>query len=98
MNSPPPVYSPDISNTPGPPAYEPPTSYQIGQNTLTESLVNVEHIKIHLALLGAFAELKEEVKGSNRRFPVDVEASDSEQRWEWFISLAVERYAQRVRF
>ena len=42
------------------PTYTAPTNFSIGSQ-LTEPLVNISQIKAHLALLHAFAELKNEV-------------------------------------
>ena len=71
------------------PTYTAPTNFSIGSQ-LTEPLVNISQIKAHLALLHAFAELKNEVEGLQEgtivQMPVDLS-----RRWPWFVGLAVQR-------
>ena len=75
-----------------------PSSFSIGSHKLTEPLVNIASVKAHLALLGAFANLKERIETCA---PDDLPDSarslsntpEAPQRWVWFVTLAVERYA-----
>ena len=71
-----------------PPCYTFPTSYAVGGNHVS-LLVTISEVKGHLALLRAFAELKQKVEGWNTgRSEVPL---DSEKRWVWFVDRAVER-------
>ena len=76
------------------PTYTAPTNFSIGSQ-LTEPLVNISQIKAHLALLHAFAELKNEVEelqeGTILQMPADLE-----RRWAWFVALAVRRSVLQV--
>ena len=75
-----------------------PSSFSIGSHKLSEPLVDIASVKAHLALLGAFASLKERIEtcapdnlpDSARGLSNTPEAP---QRWIWFVTLAVERYA-----
>ena len=69
----------------------PPTTYTVGQHQ-TLPLVHARHLKGHLALLHAFDTLRRDVEGGDlSRFPPDACVMDTEMRWGWFLSLAVER-------
>ena len=72
------------------PTYTVPTNFSIGSQ-LTEPLVNISQIKAHLALLHAFAELKNEVEGLQEEGTIVQMPVDLERRWPWFVGLAVQR-------
>lgn len=71
------------------PKYTAPSTFSIG-DTVTEPLVGLPEIKGHLALLHAFAELKKQV-GSADTSNVSYVPENKEQKWAWFVGLAVER-------
>jgi hypothetical protein len=77
------------------PAYSFPTSFKIGGRTTDGLLVNIPEIKAHLALLGAFTSLKEQVEASKDLIR-DVPLS-AERRWPYFVSLAAERCVKSFR-
>jgi len=74
--------------------------YSIGMVVTPGPLVDLLHVKGHLAILRALGELKDRVR------EMDVEVSvgkgegakdvfvlkEKEKRWGWFVALAVERY------
>ena len=69
-----------------------PAQFLIGASYTEGPLVNIPEIKGHLALLRMFAELRNNVAGlgldSAPSIPVE-----TEERWSWFVGLAVERCA-----
>jgi len=79
-----------ISRDDSPAIYATPTQFLIGASHTKGQLVNVPEIKGHLALLRMFTELKNKVAGlgpdSAPYIPLE-----KEQRWGWFVALAVER-------
>lgn len=69
----------------------PPATYTVGRRQ-THPLIHTQHLKGHLVLLHAFDTLRRDVEsGDLSRFPQDARIMDSETRWAWFVSLAVER-------
>ena len=87
----PPAYS--VGDDHQPPKYSPPTSFVIGTKTLAEPLVHVNELKTHLALLRAFKVLRTTVEESKAtEWPELVQPLDPQQRWAWFVGLAVDRY------
>ena len=81
-----------ITDNPGPPpTYTAPTQFSIGSHITPEPLVNIPQIKAHLALLHAFAELKNEVEGL-KEGAIPQMPADLERRWAWFVALAVQRF------
>lgn len=80
-----------------PPSYSPPSAYNIGPHALVNPLVGVEQLKAHLGLLKALYDLRQVVEAGDDQFPELVQAMGPEQKWGWFISLAVERQVT-VRF
>jgi len=90
-NSPNPGRQVDANNTEAlpPPNYTPPTKFAIGSSTTTQPLVRIVEVKGHLALLHAFAELKNQVDALE--VPVPHVPKDKERKWAWFVALAVER-------
>jgi hypothetical protein len=82
-----------------PPAYSTfPTAFVIGQQETDGSLVDAAQVNGHLALLNAFASLKQQVSSLPFTNWRDYEAQvrllpqASDERWRWFVSLAVERF------
>ncbi|TFY50729.1 hypothetical protein EVG20_g11361 [Dentipellis fragilis] len=70
-----------------------PTVFRIGSQTLEEPIVQPKHVKCHLNLLRAFHELREKVEaGTDTRIPPSVRPMEKDQRWAWFVGLAVERF------
>lgn len=75
-----------------PPAYTPPSSFKVGQRTLTSPLVHADELKVHLSLLRAFKRLRTTVEaGEVAAWPELVRKLEAPQRWAWFIGLAVDR-------
>ena len=83
-----------------PPAYQPPTTFLIGTHEVDTSLVQIKDLKLHLALLRAFSELRKQVEeqtgSAYTHFPPEVKQLSPERRWTWFVHLAVERSVCRV--
>ena len=79
-----------MDNLAPPPTYTAPTQFSIGSQLTPEPLVNISQIKAHLALLHAFAELKNEVEGLQEG-TIPQMSADLEGRWLWFVGLAVQR-------
>ncbi|KZV73874.1 hypothetical protein PENSPDRAFT_251450 [Peniophora sp. CONT] len=84
-----------------PPAYQPPTTFLIGTHKLDSSLVQIKDLKLHLALLHAFAELRTQVENQTgdaaAYFPQEAQQLSPERRWTWFVHLAVERFERWTR-
>ncbi|KAF9535191.1 hypothetical protein CPB83DRAFT_924921 [Crepidotus variabilis] len=74
-----------------PPTYTVPTQFKVGNRSTKAPLVSIQEIKGHLALLNAFAELKNEVDGVTATTIHGV-TLDKERRWGWFVGCAVERF------
>jgi hypothetical protein len=67
-------------------------------DSATSTLVGVSEVKTHLALLHAFANLKSHIENlENEAFPYYIPRSN-EQKWGWFVGLAVERYVLYIKF
>ncbi|THH07932.1 hypothetical protein EW146_g9155, partial [Bondarzewia mesenterica] len=93
---PPPAYTaaglPTYTTTEVPPSSQPPI-LRIGSRILASPFVNTRQLKLHLDLLGAFYELRRKVEaGQDPRLPRQVGNLLPEQRWAWFVGLAVERF------
>jgi len=67
-----------------------PRTFKVGSQ-LTKPLVQPEQIIGHLKLLNAFSVMRLKVEDGDPRFPDLVREMSAEKRWEWFVSLAVER-------
>ncbi|KAI0050300.1 hypothetical protein FA95DRAFT_1603654 [Auriscalpium vulgare] len=80
------------SNRPGFPGV-----YRIGTANLQVPLVKVKHLQCHLNLLGAFAQLRQEVEASDAALPEAAMRLETERRWAWFVGLAVERFERWVK-
>lgn len=85
-----PAYARTAENVPSP-SYSPPARYAIGKHRLAQSLVSLEDVKTHLALLAAFYGLQQKVEAGHPGFPGLANEMSAEQRWGWFVALAVER-------
>ena len=70
-------------------------TYTIGESKLTESLVPLEHLKVHLHLLRAFKNLRTQVDNADN-LPDGTGILGPSQRGAWFVTLAVERRASHV--
>ncbi|VDB87855.1 unnamed protein product [Peniophora sp. CBMAI 1063] len=85
-----------------PPAYQPPTTFLIGIHKIDTSLVQVKDLKLHLALLRAFTELRAQVENQTGdaavHFPQEVKQLSPERRWTWFVNLAVERFERWTQY
>ncbi|KAJ3522713.1 hypothetical protein NMY22_g11767 [Coprinellus aureogranulatus] len=95
---PPPSYTP--TQAPGspstnvdsaPPAYVFPSRYEVGGKVTERPLVDIASLKGHLALLNAFARLKEKVEAATFDRVLHV-PQDGEAKWSWFVGLAAERF------
>lgn len=81
----------DPGSTKPSPTYAFPTSFSIGRQSVN-AVVSPEQLKGHLALLRIFYALRTTVEDAqDERFPAWARNITPEQRWSWFISLAVER-------
>ncbi len=81
---------PPPTQVPPPPTYTVLTRFTIGQSRTDGPLVSIPEIKAHLALLHAFAELKNSVDAVEVPIVSNV-PQDKEKRWTWFVGCAVER-------
>ncbi|KAI0792010.1 hypothetical protein C8Q75DRAFT_805056 [Abortiporus biennis] len=100
--SPPPYLESKVDGSSPPDYYSSPTSYKIGTQILTAPLVNVIQLKVHLALLRAFKQLRNDTDNTNLADLHNLELSqfcqqlDKDQRWTWLLTLAVERFQRWV--
>jgi hypothetical protein len=106
---PPPPYSESESESPPPcPSYYPeqpfassshtrdtPSTFRVGLHDLRDPLVQIKHLKLHLLFLGALHDLRRRVESSSELPPLICEL-DGEQRWSWFVNLAVERRVTHI--
>ena len=82
--------------SPEPPSYED-TAFSIGTRIVSQPLVSTEQLKSHLRLLGMFALMKRKVQDPDldpqlsEAIPALAKALSPEERWVWFLELAVER-------
>jgi len=78
-----------------PPSYNN-TSFTIGSWTVSCPLVSIGQLKSHLRLLGIFMLMKQKVENPDSNpcgtIPPLARAPPPEERWVWFLELAVERY------
>ena len=108
---PPPPYSESESESPVPcPLYCPeqpfassshardtPSTFRVGLRDLCDPLVQIKHLKLHLLFLGALHDLRRRVESSTEgSLPPLVGELDGEQRWSWFVNLAVERRVTHI--
>jgi hypothetical protein len=99
---PPPPYEHSLLSSPPYSAEQPSASsshsgdisltFHVGLHELRDPLVQVKHIKLHLCFLDALCDLRRRVESLNDTpwCPLVTEL-DGEQRWSWFVNLAVER-------
>lgn len=82
--------------SPEPPSYDN-TAFFIGTRTVAHPLVSTEQLKSHLRLLGMFALMKRKVQDPSldpqlsEAIPALAMTLSPEERWVWFLELAVER-------
>lgn len=106
---PPPPYSESVSLGPCPLYFpeQPLTSssrprdtastFHVGLRDLHDPLVQIKHVRLHLLFLGALHDLRRRVESSNQgSWPPLIGELDGEQRWSWFVNLAVERFQRWV--
>lgn len=91
--APPPGYNANApSNAPPSYTHDFPEEFTINSKRVP-AFVNVAQLKTHLRLLGAFHDLRSMVEaGEDVRIPAQVRDFEADQRWGWFVNLAVERY------
>ncbi|TFK20550.1 hypothetical protein FA15DRAFT_720164, partial [Coprinopsis marcescibilis] len=77
------------------PSYTFPTKFVIGRVQTDGLLVTIPQVKGHLAMLNAFAELKDDVNAWPDNIPNM--PFNSKKRWAWFVNMAVERFDRWVR-
>ena len=94
----------DDSPSPGtglPPSYDN-TTFAIGGRTVSPPLVSIEQLKSHLRLLGMFMLMKQKVEDPDSdpqladMMPFLAKALSPEERWVWFLELAVDRYVSAL--
>ncbi|GBE89583.1 hypothetical protein SCP_1602460 [Sparassis crispa] len=68
-----------------------PSAYHIGDATLHAPLVELDHLRAHLALLRAFKALRTLIEDADE-LGLQALRMDSTARWAWFVGLAVERF------
>ena len=67
-------------------------TFPVGLHELHDPLVQVKHLKLHILFLGALHDLRRRVESINEAsWPPLISELDGEQRWSWFVNLAVER-------
>jgi hypothetical protein len=72
-------------------------TFRIGLHDLHDPLVQIKHLRLHLLFLGALHDLRRRVESSNEGlWPLLVCELDGEQRWSWFVHLAVERQVSHI--
>ncbi|KAI0248716.1 hypothetical protein BJV78DRAFT_1276476 [Lactifluus subvellereus] len=107
MDTPPPPYS--ESPGPSPPhsteqpsasssrSQDTPLTFHVGLHELRGPLVQVKHLKLHLCFLGALHDLRKRVESLiDPTWSPLISERDGEQRWSWFVNLAVERFQRWV--
>ncbi|TFY79965.1 hypothetical protein EWM64_g4047 [Hericium alpestre] len=89
----PPEATPSASSGATPSAAALPATLRVGGRMVKATLVDPEDVKVHLGLLRAFWELRQTVEVRlDARFPPFARTMHPEQRWAWFVTLAVERF------
>ncbi|KAI0049887.1 hypothetical protein FA95DRAFT_1488384 [Auriscalpium vulgare] len=67
--------------------------FRVGRKELHGPLVEAKHLKLHLGLLGAFVQLRQQLEaGRDAGLPEPAMRLEAERRWAWFVGLAVERF------
>ncbi|KZT69342.1 hypothetical protein DAEQUDRAFT_274785 [Daedalea quercina L-15889] len=73
--------------------------YKIGSRVNTQSLVDADHVKTHLGLLGAFMDLRQKVESyPDENIPECARPLKQSHRWAWFVGLAVERFHRWLKY
>ena len=68
------------------------STFPVGLHDLHDPLVQIKHLKLHLRFLGAMHDLRRRVESINEAsWSPLISELDGEQRWSWFVNLAVER-------
>ena len=74
-----------------------PSTFRVGLRDLRDPLVQIKHLKLHLHFLGALHDLKRRVESASEgSLPPLTSELDGEQRWSWFVNLAVERQVTHI--
>ena len=104
---PPPPYSEFVSPAPRGPeepltsssrAQDTPSSFRVGLHDLHDPLVRIKHLRLHLLFLDALHDLRRRIESSNEgSWSPLIGELDGEQRWSWFVNLAVERRVLHIR-
>jgi hypothetical protein len=72
-------------------------TFHVGLRELQDSLVQIKHLKLHLCFLGALHDLRRRVESAaDASWSPQIRELDGEQRWSWFVNLAVERFQRWV--
>lgn len=80
-----------------PPRYLERTRFPVGGKTPKGPFATISQLKAHLGLLRAFRELKNRVtdleanRDAHDKLPLLARELDPQQRWVWFLELALER-------
>ncbi|KAI0265155.1 hypothetical protein BC834DRAFT_802695, partial [Gloeopeniophorella convolvens] len=104
-DAPPPPYSerPEALNSSPPNPEQPVASssrssntspmFHVGLRAIHAPLVEIRHLRLHLSLLYALQGLRTRVESANEpSWPPLASSLGGEQRWTWFVNLAVERF------
>ncbi|KAH8986680.1 hypothetical protein EDB92DRAFT_2020747 [Lactarius akahatsu] len=98
VHEPSPLYSPSqplASSSSG--SRDKPLTFHVGLHELQDSPVKIKHLKLHLCFLGALHDLRKKVQSKTyATWPPLIRKLDGEQRWSWFVNLAVERFQRWV--
>ena len=74
-----------------------PSTFRVGHRDLCGPLVQIKHLKLHLLFLSALHDLRRRVESSSEgSLPPLIGELDGEQRWSWFVYLAVERQVTHI--
>lgn len=92
----------DASSQLGVPSQAPytfPETFSIGHKQTTGPLVTPSQLKGHLGLMRQFWDLRQKVESANQdsRLPAFTTRMDSELRWAYFVTLAVDRFERWVK-
>jgi hypothetical protein len=92
-----PLYSPEQPLTSSSRTRDTPLTFRVGLRDLHDPLVQIKHLRLHLLFLGALHDLRRRVEAPNEvSWPPLVAELDGEQRWSWFVNLAVERRVPHI--
>jgi hypothetical protein len=72
-----------------------PSTFTVGSKTTRQPLVSSDQLKGHITLLRAFHALRQSIENfendTTHRLPELAEKLTVDERWSWFVGLAVER-------